>query len=71
MTTEEFLEAVKGSSELEQEHKEILKDFLSRCDMVKFAKYGPTPIEILDAFKAAERLIEQTREEEELEEVEV
>ncbi|MFC1548750.1 hypothetical protein ACFL5E_02180 [Candidatus Omnitrophota bacterium] len=71
MTTEEFLDFIKGSSELESAHKEILKDFLSGCDMVKFAKYGPTPIEMLDSFSAAERLVEQTREKEDLKEVEV
>ncbi len=63
MTTEEFLEFVSGSSRLEQRHKELLGDFLSKCDMVKFAKYGPTPIESVDSFKAAESLVEQTKEE--------
>jgi hypothetical protein len=68
MTTEEFLSFVRGSSRLAGKHKELLADFLSKCDMVKFAKYGPTPIEILDSFKAAESLVEQTKEEEKVEE---
>jgi hypothetical protein len=61
MTTEEFMETVKKAPELEKDEKKLLKDFLSSCDMVKFAKYGPTPIEILDSFRLAERLVDQTR----------
>ena len=68
MTTEEFMENIKNSSVLVEEHKELLKEFLSHCDMVKFAKYGPTPIEMLDSFKSAESLVEQTRLEEEAKE---
>ena len=61
MTTEEFMEAIKVSSEMLDGHKDLLKDFLSHCDMVKFAKYGPTPLEVLDSFSAAERLVDQTK----------
>jgi len=70
MTTEEFLESVKKAPQLTVEHKKVLKEFLSQCDMVKFAKYGPTPIEILDSFKSAEALVDGTKiEEKEDEEV--
>lgn len=65
MTTEEFLDAVKRSSVLIEEHKDILKEFLSHCDMVKFARYGPSPLEMLDSYNAAERMVEQTRPQEE------
>ncbi|MFH1664725.1 MAG: hypothetical protein ABIA77_01100, partial [Candidatus Omnitrophota bacterium] len=61
MTTEEFLGLLKNSAELKGEHKKLLKDFLSHCDMVKFAKYGSTLLEMLDSFKSAERLVDQTR----------
>jgi len=61
MTTEEFLESLRGSPKLKEEHKELLREFLSHCDMVKFAKYGPSPLEMLDSFSSAERLVEQTR----------
>ncbi|RKY41702.1 MAG: hypothetical protein DRP85_05295 [Candidatus Makaraimicrobium thalassicum] len=64
MTTEEFLETIKRSPEMPNEHKKLLKDFLSHCDMVKFARYGPTSLEVLDSFGAAERLVDQTRIEE-------
>lgn len=69
MTTEEFLEYLKISPEMREEHKELLKEFLFHCDMVKFAKYGPTPLEMLDSYSSAEKLVEQTKiEQEELEE---
>lgn len=70
MTTEEFLMSIKAAPMLTPDHKRLLKEFLESCDMVKFAKYGPTPLEMLDSFNAAERLVEQTalQEEEESEE---
>lgn len=61
MTTEEFLIAVKVSSEMTREHKGLLREFLSCCDMVKFAKYGPTPLEIIDSLCSVERFLDQTR----------
>ncbi len=61
MTTEEFLDSVKGSSTLSDAHRRLLEEFLSHCDMVKFAKYGPTPIEMLDSYKAAEKLVVETK----------
>ncbi|MFH1877480.1 MAG: BatD family protein [Candidatus Omnitrophota bacterium] len=60
MTTEEFLAAVNVSGDLLAEHKALLRDFLSRCDMVKFAKYGPTNVEIDQSYDSARRLVEQT-----------
>ncbi len=61
MTTEEFLDILKKSKVMENPHKELLKEFLSQCDMVKFAKYGPRPIEVIDSFNAAEKLVDQTK----------
>ena len=61
MTSEEFLEGLRESSKLKIEHKQLLREFLSHCDMVKFAKYGPTPLEMMDSFSSAERLVDQTR----------
>lgn len=65
MTTEEFMETLNKSDKVSDEHKKLLKDFLSHCDMVKFAKYGPTPVEIIDSFRSAENLVDQTKMEEE------
>ncbi|MEO5360312.1 MAG: hypothetical protein H7843_07660 [Nitrospirota bacterium] len=62
MTTEEFLFMVRGSEELSGAHKELLKDFLNRSDMVKFAKYGPSFDEIQGSFISARKFIDETRE---------
>lgn len=62
MTTEEFMESVRQSPRMVEEHKKLLEEFLVHCDMVKFAKYGPTEIEMLDSFNSTERLIDQTKE---------
>jgi len=61
MTTEEFLVSVKTSDELQAEQKCVLREFLERSDMVKFAKYGPAPEEIRSSFAAARRLVDETR----------
>ena len=61
MTTEEFLNLLKNSSDLTLEHKAALKDFLNACDMVKFAKYGPTVSEAEQSFILAQRLVDGTK----------
>ncbi len=66
MTTEEFLIATSNVgannySPLHQQIKDLLKDFLEKSDMVKFAKYSPTADEILGAFSAAKRLVDETK----------
>lgn len=59
-TTEEFLNELTGQDILNREHKGLLRDFLRHCDMVKFAKYGPTKEEIEGVYIAAKRFIEET-----------
>ncbi|MFQ5866623.1 MAG: BatD family protein [bacterium] len=61
MTTEEFLLKVKDSQKLSYEHKGVLRDFLSHCDLVKFAKYGPSDTEINSSLESAKKLIDDTR----------
>ncbi|MBD3379695.1 MAG: hypothetical protein GF408_04450 [Candidatus Omnitrophica bacterium] len=68
MTTEEFMEQVKRSPDLERANKDLLKEFLVRCDMVKFAKYGPTPSETEGSYASARNFVEQTSKEREEEE---
>lgn len=63
MTTEEFMVKLRDSKSVSSEHKSLLRDFLSRCDLVKFAQYGPSVAEISSSFESAERLVEQTKEE--------
>lgn len=59
-TTEEFLLELSGSNELDNKHKELLRDFLRQCDLVKFARYRPETKEVRGAFAAARRFIEET-----------
>lgn len=62
MTTEEFLSTLKDSSVLNAGQKTLLKDFLSHCDMVKFAKYLPDEKESEASYESAKRFIEETKE---------
>lgn len=59
-TTEEFLFELTASDKLVQIHKGLLRDFLKHCDMVKFAKYGPTKEEIDGVYNTAKRFVEET-----------
>jgi hypothetical protein len=63
MSTEEFLANVRNSAALIQTHKDLLKDFLASCDLVKFAKYTPREEEINSVYLAARNFIDQTKEE--------
>ena len=62
MTTEEFLSTLRQTDKLQADHKVLLKDFMSHCDMVKFAKYHPAGNEIESSYESARRLVEQTKE---------
>ena len=61
MTTEEFLVYLRESNILSGQHKNLLREFLNLCDIVKFAKYGPTPSEIEDSFDEGRKLVEETK----------
>jgi hypothetical protein len=41
-TSIEFLNAIKAASPFAEDEKELLKDFLDRCDLIKFARYEAT-----------------------------
>jgi hypothetical protein len=60
MTTEEFFELMSRNGTLVQEHKELVREFLAHCDLVKFARYGPSREEIDGAYGAALRLVKET-----------
>lgn len=64
MTTEEFLYFLKDACALSTLHKALLKDFLYRSDMVKFARYDPRDEEAYASLSAAKKLIEETKSEE-------
>lgn len=61
MTTEEFLQAALHAQALSAEHRVALQEFLSRCDLVKFARYEPSEHEAEDTFNAAMRFVQETQ----------
>jgi uncharacterized membrane protein len=62
MTTEEFLTTLKYSEVLNRDQKGVIKEFLSHCDMVKFAKYLPDEKEVASSYGSAKKLIDGTKE---------
>lgn len=59
-TTEEFLADLRGHRELSAEQQGLLEDFLTRCDLVKFARHDPTETELRALHGAAVRLVTDT-----------
>ncbi len=62
LTTEEFLETVVGSPDLASEHQSLLREFLKQADLVKFAGVHPSESDVQQSIKAAERFLDETRE---------
>ena len=62
MTTEEFLNTIGRNKVFPYEHKSFLRDFLSHCDLVKFARYESNRIEAQKGYDAAKNLIDETKE---------
>ena len=60
MTTEEFLERLRESSELDTETKADLKYFMEHCDMVKFARYVPDTDQISYVGRLLEEFVDKT-----------
>jgi len=59
-TTEEFLEEMRSTATLHPDHKALLEEFLSRCDLVKFARFEPTQDELKSLLDAALKFIDET-----------
>jgi hypothetical protein len=59
-TTEEFLHELQRTDRLTREQKESLGQFLTNCDLVKFAKYEPGEAELRELHTSAVRLVEET-----------
>ena len=59
-TTEEFLVAMSSGPHIRRDHQTLLRDFLHRADMVKFAKFVPAAEETGGAVEAARQFIEQS-----------
>ena len=60
-TTEEFLEELQSSALLSYSQKQLLGDFLMRCDLVKFARHEPPLEQLQELHQSALRLIDETR----------
>jgi hypothetical protein len=59
-TTEEFLHELQRTDRLTRDQKESLGQFLTNCDLVKFARYEPGEPELRDLHASAIRLVEET-----------
>jgi len=57
LTTEEFLVALSQSESFDRASKELLQDFLSYADLVKFAKELPSPENCESALAAAKKFV--------------
>lgn len=64
LTTEEFLESMSWSPDLTDEHQAMLREFLRRADLVKFANFVPSEQDTEESVAAARRFLEETRQEE-------
>ncbi len=63
-TTEEFLAELPATNVLSEADQERLAEFLTHCDLVKFAKYNPTSEQIQKTFDLVKNFIETTKSEE-------
>lgn len=59
-TTEEFLNDLQRTDRLTRDQKDSLGQFLTNCDLVKFARYEPGEAELRDLHASAVRLVEET-----------
>ena len=60
-TTEEFMNELQATRLLTPDQKQTLGEFLQRCDLVKFARYEPTEMELRELLECALRLIDETQ----------
>ena len=63
-TTEEFLTELRYTDVLSESDKKSLEEFLTHCDLVKFAKHSPTSEQIQRTFDLVKGFIEKTKSEE-------
>ncbi len=60
-TTEEFLSELSQDTTLAPPHKELLRRFLTHCDLVKFAALVPDLQQVQETFDRCKAFIEETR----------
>lgn len=61
LTTQEFLTEMGRSPDLARSHQQLLRDFLEQADLVKFAGLRPGQEAVRESISAAERFLEETR----------
>ncbi len=59
-TTEEFIRAAGESRMLAGDHRQLTRDFLEQCDLVKFARFKPDSDTMKNAWHSAEKLVKET-----------
>jgi uncharacterized protein YggL (DUF469 family) len=64
MTTEEFLISLNNTSRLTSDQKRLLREFLTQCDLVKFARYTPEVDEIQKSLDLAIKFVQETKQSE-------
>lgn len=60
MTTMQLIDIMR-TAEIEKENIQLIEDFLMQCDLVKFAKYIPTPDENHKAIDQAFEIVNRTK----------
>jgi len=63
-TTEEFLAELRFTETLAPADKKVLEEFLTHCDLVKFAKHDPTTDQVQRTFDLVKGFIEKTKSDE-------
>jgi len=64
LTTEEFLTGIQTKTDFDTAHKILLKNFLTHCDLVKFARHQPQTEDIQKTFDSCKEFIVGTQEKE-------
>ena len=59
-TTSEFLREAQRSLSLTDSHRQLLRDFLTQADMVKFARFQPPQHDSENAMDAARKFVDET-----------
>jgi hypothetical protein len=71
LTTEEFVQELANSPDLVRSHQRLLREFLNRADLVKFAHVVPDPADVELSLEGARSFLEATRSEANLEQARV
>jgi hypothetical protein len=61
LTTQEFLSEMGRSPDLARSHQQLLRNFLEQADLVKFAGLRPSTDAVSESVNAAQRFLEETR----------